>query len=238
MLAVATAVLYYAPSWFLKELVEYLEDHPDRSDIRWGWVWSFALFASNAIMYIAVGVMWSISSTHLQSSIKLQIITLLFSKTLVKKDLASGPTGAVKTDDQDLRPATHGVDASGVENEGQDREGAVEAKKAENKESEEEDVSSKAQVMTLFQIDCERIAEFSFHSFSLLGKVTSLERIWTITDSYIDSSTDGRLSFRNSSRRLVLVPTGRHQRSLRSTRLFDHRAVESFRLQSGCHHSG
>ncbi|KAJ9123263.1 hypothetical protein QFC22_001460 [Naganishia vaughanmartiniae] len=167
-LAVVTAALYYAPSWFLKELVEYLEEHPDRSEIRWGWVWSFALFASNAIMYIAVGFMWSISSTHLQSRIKLQLITLLFSKTLVKKDLASGPTGSAKGDEESLRPASHGVDAPGVENQGQDREGEVEAKKAENKESEEDDVSSKAQVMTLFQIDCERVSEFSFHAFSLI----------------------------------------------------------------------
>ncbi|KAJ9112543.1 hypothetical protein QFC19_000558 [Naganishia cerealis] len=168
ILAATTAVLYYAPSWFLKELVEYLEAHPDRSDMRWGWVWSFALFASNAIMYIAIGVMWSISSTHLQSRIKLQLCTLLFSKTLVKKDLASGPAEKTKTDNQNLQPATHGEDAPGVENEGQDREGAVEEKKAENKESEEEDVSSKAQVMTLFQIDCERVSEFTFHAFSLV----------------------------------------------------------------------
>lgn len=119
-------------------------------------------------MYIAVGFMWSISSTHLQSRIKLQLITLLFSKTLVKKDLASGPAGASKQDDMTVQPATHGEDAPGVENEGQDREGAVEAKKTENKESEEEDVSSKAQVMTLFQIDCDRIAEWSFHTFSLI----------------------------------------------------------------------
>ncbi|KAJ9107494.1 hypothetical protein QFC21_000949 [Naganishia friedmannii] len=167
-LAIVTAALYYAPSWFLKELVEYLEEHPDRSDMRWGWVWSFALFASNAIMYIAVGFMWSISSTHLQSRIKLQLITLLFSKTLVKKDLASGPAGTSKASEDNLRPATHGIDAPGVENEGQDREGEVEAKKAENKESEEDDVSSKAQVMTLFQIDCERVSEFSFHAFSLI----------------------------------------------------------------------
>lgn len=119
-------------------------------------------------MWIAIGVMWSISSTHLQSRIKLQLCTLLFSKTLVKKDMASAPAAASPSGAEDLRPATHGEDAPGVANVGQDREGAIEEKKAENKESEEEDVSSKAQVMTLFQVDCDRISEFTFHAFSLV----------------------------------------------------------------------
>jgi hypothetical protein len=148
--------------------VEYLEAHPDRSEIRWGWVWSFALFASNAIMYTALGVLWSISSTHLQSRIKVQLCTLLFSKTLVKKDMASAPAATTKVLVEELRPATHGEDAPGTGNVGQDREGAIEERKAENKESEDEDVSSKAQVMTLFQVDCDRISEFTFHAFSLV----------------------------------------------------------------------
>jgi hypothetical protein len=94
--------MYYAPSWFLKEFVEYLEAHPDRSDMRWGWVWSFALFASNALMFLAIGVLWSISSTHLQTRIKLQLYTLLFSKTLVKKDLASAPAAEKKITEESL----------------------------------------------------------------------------------------------------------------------------------------
>jgi hypothetical protein len=118
-------------------------------------------------MYLVLGVLWSISSTHLQSRIKVQLCTLLFSKTLVKKDMASAPAAAAVAADE-LRPATHGEDAPGTGNEGQDREGAIEERKAENKESEEEDVSSKAQVMTLFQVDCDRISEFTFHAFSLV----------------------------------------------------------------------
>jgi ABC-type multidrug transport system fused ATPase/permease subunit len=160
--------MYYAPSWFLKEFVEYLEAHPDRSDMRWGWVWSFALFASNALMFLAIGVLWSISSTHLQTRIKLQLYTLLFSKTLVKKDLASAPAAEKKITEESLSLAVPGEDIPGAGNEGQDREGAIEERKAENKEPEEEDVSSKAQVMTLFQIDCERISEWTFHAFSMV----------------------------------------------------------------------
>lgn len=168
VLAIVTAAMYYAPSWFLKEFVEYLEAHPDRSDMRWGWVWSFALFASNALMYLAIGVLWSISSTHLQTRIKLQLYTLLFSKTLVKKDLAAAPTAEKQGSGESVRAAIAREDIPGAENEGQDREGAIEEIKTANKEPEEEDVSSKAQVMTLFQIDCERISEWTFHAFSMV----------------------------------------------------------------------
>lgn len=58
VLASVTACAYYAPSFFLKKLVEYLEQHPDRSEQRWGWIWCFALFASNAMLFIAIGLMW------------------------------------------------------------------------------------------------------------------------------------------------------------------------------------
>jgi hypothetical protein len=44
---------------------------------------------SNASVYIASGVIYSISSTTLQGRIKLQLNTLLFSKTLRKKDVSS-----------------------------------------------------------------------------------------------------------------------------------------------------
>lgn len=44
---------------------------------------------SNALVYVASGVIWSISSTTLQGRIKLQLNTLLFSKTLRKKDVSA-----------------------------------------------------------------------------------------------------------------------------------------------------
>lgn len=40
-------------------------------------------------MYIVSGVIWSLSTTTLQARIKLQLNTLLYSKTLRKKDVAA-----------------------------------------------------------------------------------------------------------------------------------------------------
>jgi hypothetical protein len=58
VLAAITAGLYYLPAVFLRQFTKYLEDHPNRENIRYGWVLCFGLAASNAIMFIAVGVLW------------------------------------------------------------------------------------------------------------------------------------------------------------------------------------
>jgi len=52
-LTTITAVGYYAPSYFLKKLLEHLEMDSAQVDSQWGWVWCLALFASNAILFIA-----------------------------------------------------------------------------------------------------------------------------------------------------------------------------------------
>jgi hypothetical protein len=52
LLAATSAVLYYAPSFFLSMLLTYLEDDPDRENRGWGWVWVFSLFVANVISYL------------------------------------------------------------------------------------------------------------------------------------------------------------------------------------------
>ena len=47
-------------------------------------------------------------------------------------------------------------------------------KKDEDDEDNEEDVTSKSQVMTLMTVDVDRVADFSFHSFSLVSSVFAL----------------------------------------------------------------
>ncbi|WVF68276.1 hypothetical protein IAT40_003041 [Kwoniella sp. CBS 6097] len=127
LIATATAFGYYLPHYFLLKFVEYLENDPTRSTPAWGWLLCFGLFMANAIMFIATGVTWSISSTYLQGKIKLQLNTMLFSKTLRKKDIAAA--GEDKGDSQE-------------KNKDKDKD-----KDSEDKDEEDEGVSSKTQIM-------------------------------------------------------------------------------------------
>lgn len=130
-LAASTAVIYYAPAFFLNRVIGYLETDPNRTDMSWGWVWCFGLFASNLIVYLAVGVLWSISTVSLQARIKLQLNTLLYSKTLVKKDVGGA---GVASQDKTLEV-------------GQVKEDDEKDGKSKSTENEDEDVNSKSQIM-------------------------------------------------------------------------------------------
>lgn len=48
-LAALAAVLFYAPAYFLKQVVAYVERDAKREDRAWGWVYCVGLFFSNAI---------------------------------------------------------------------------------------------------------------------------------------------------------------------------------------------
>lgn len=126
MLAFITAIGYYVPHYFLQLFIQYLESDPTRSDPAWGWFLAFGLFISNAVMYIAGGIIWSISTTMLQSRIKLQLNTMLFNKTLVKKDVA-----ATGEDSEKAKKADKDSDAA---------------------EEDDEAVNSKAQIMVSFNL--------------------------------------------------------------------------------------
>ena len=125
LLAAATAVFYYVPHYLLQLFIMYLEGDPARSEPAWGWLLAFGLFITNAIVYIASGVLWSLSTTVLQAGIKLQLNTMLFGKTLVKKDIAASG------------------DAMDPESKADDKkEGG-----ASSSEGDDESVNSKAQIM-------------------------------------------------------------------------------------------
>jgi hypothetical protein len=93
--------------------------------------------------------MWSVSTTTLQVSIRVQLNSILFAKTLVRKDVASssGPS----------------------ENQPKDKNDADSASESSEKKDDEGDFSSKAQVMTLMTTDVDRVGEFSWHMFTLVG---------------------------------------------------------------------
>ena len=93
---------------------------------------------------LVTGQLWSLSTTTLQICLRIQINTILFAKTLVRKDGASSS------------PPTATGDA---------------AKLGEGKEKDsDDDFSSKAQIMTLMTTDVDRVSEFSWHFFSLVGR--------------------------------------------------------------------
>ncbi|KAJ7131700.1 multidrug resistance-associated ABC transporter [Mycena crocata] len=145
LLAATAAILFYAPPFFLRMLLAYLETDPDRKNTSWGWVWVFSLFSTNVISYLLTGQLWSLSTTTLQVRLRTQLNTILFAKTLVRKDVASSappPTSSKNNDD---------VKVSDVE-----------------KKDDEDDFSSKAQIMTLMTTDVDRVSEFAWHLFTLV----------------------------------------------------------------------
>ncbi|KAI0302402.1 hypothetical protein B0F90DRAFT_1714514 [Multifurca ochricompacta] len=133
-LAATGAVLYYSPPFFLQKLVNYLETDPERHDKSWGWLYAFGMFATTAFL-------------HLRDQHRVQLNSILFAKTLVRKDIASssGPSENMVKDKNSIDTASESSD-----------------------KKDEEDFSSKAQIMTLMTTDVDRVSEFSWHMFTLV----------------------------------------------------------------------
>ncbi|KAJ7104459.1 multidrug resistance-associated ABC transporter [Mycena belliarum] len=159
LLAASAAILFYAPPFFLRMLLTYLEDDPGREHTAWGWVWVFSLFSTNVISYLRASpfslCLWSLSTTTLQVRIRNQLNTILFAKTLVRKDVASTAPPPTRTKDNGDSKGTSDTEA-------------------EEKEDDEDDFSSKAQIMTLMTTDVDRVSEFAWHLFTLVDSPVEL----------------------------------------------------------------
>jgi len=168
IIAAVTAVMYYLPHFILQKFIVYLENDPTRSDPSWGWLLAFALFIANASVFIVTGVEYGITTTYLQGKINMQLNSMLFAKTLVKKDVAGGGDKKEET-----------------EKEGEDKK---------DDDEEDEGVSSKSQIMVrivpycmslleeadvqnLFTVDVDRVNEFVFHGESSICILTSTDEI-------------------------------------------------------------
>ncbi|KAJ7064951.1 multidrug resistance-associated ABC transporter [Mycena amicta] len=143
MLAATAAVLFYAPPFFLRMLLAYLETDPNRENTAWGWVWVAALFVTNVVSYLLTGQLWSLSTTTLQVRFRIQLNSILYAKTLVRKDVASSAPTATKDKDGETREKGKTDD-------------------------DEDEFSSKAQIMTLMTTDVDRVSEFAWHLFTLI----------------------------------------------------------------------
>jgi hypothetical protein len=109
------------------------------------------------------GQLWSLSATTLHVSIRVQLNSILFAKTLVRKDVASSSGSSEnKTNNYDNPDA------------------ASESSKKED----EDDFTSKAQVMTLMTTDVDRVSEFGWHVFTLVGASLYLPFIGRLHSQY------------------------------------------------------
>lgn len=102
-------------------------------------------------MRTVTGQLWSLSTTTLQVRLRIQLNSILFAKTLVRKDVASSTGSAPGTD---AAPATTPATPEGD-------------KKADKKD-DEDSFSSKAQIMTLMTTDVDRVSEFAWHLFTIV----------------------------------------------------------------------
>ncbi|KAH7096201.1 multidrug resistance-associated ABC transporter [Auriculariales sp. MPI-PUGE-AT-0066] len=160
LLAAVCAVLFYSPAFFLQRLVRYLELNgtAEQADRAWGWFYCAGLFGANAITYLLTGQLWSITTTTLQARMRIQLNTLLFAKTLIRKDVASSSAGS-----------SSGSTAGAEDGESE------QSKKDKNKEGKEEDeFSSKQQVMTLMTTDVDRVAQVGWYMFPLVDSPIEL----------------------------------------------------------------
>ncbi|KIJ58252.1 hypothetical protein HYDPIDRAFT_44556 [Hydnomerulius pinastri MD-312] len=143
LMAVVSACLFYTRPLFLEQVVLYLESDPERKDRSWGWFYVAGLFFANAFSYITIGQLWYLTMTTVQARLKIQLNTILFGKTLVRKDVASSSGAADKSKDGDKD-------------------------KDKDAKDDEDDFSSKAQIMTLMTTDVDRVSDFSWQMFSLV----------------------------------------------------------------------
>ncbi|EMD35632.1 hypothetical protein CERSUDRAFT_85569 [Gelatoporia subvermispora B] len=153
VLAAIAAVLFYVPALFLQRTIVYLENDPGRENKGWGWVFCAGLFFSNAITQLITGQLWSLSTTELQVRLRLQLNSILFAKTLVRKDVASSSATSTPAAESGATPVANGT---------------AETDDQAKKEDEEGDFSSKAQIMTLMTTDVDRVSEFAWHLFTLV----------------------------------------------------------------------
>ena len=99
---------------------------------------------------IVTGQLWSLTTTTIQVRLRIQLNSALFAKTLVRKDVASSSPSNP--------PSVVGASAAD--------------KDKEKSKADEDDFSSKGQIMTLMTTDVDRVSEFAFHVFSLIGALS------------------------------------------------------------------
>ena len=96
-------------------------------------------------MITVTGQLWSLSTTIVQLRLKNQLNSVLFAKTLVRKDVVSSAP-----------PPSSEANENGKYD-------------TKTPKKDEDNFSSKAQIMTLMTTDVDKVCGFAWHIFSLVG---------------------------------------------------------------------
>ena len=189
-LAAVAAVLFYTPALFLQMLVQYLQDDPNREDRRWGWVFVAGLFGLNAFSYLSkfyvsamcnshscflsckvTGQLWSLATTAVQVRLRIQLNSVLFAKTLVRKDVASSAAPKFDSDGAGVAKSKMPIPSQQISSPATavPESGNTDEQPAKKPDEDDGDFSSKAQIMTLMTTDVDRVSEFAWHMFALVG---------------------------------------------------------------------
>ncbi|KAJ7065639.1 multidrug resistance-associated ABC transporter [Mycena amicta] len=138
ILACFDGVLFMSGSVLTRYILEYLERDLERVNVWWGLLWVAALFASNVVLFTMLGQIWGLSTATLKAQVRNQLNTVLFAKTLARKNVAS----SVDLDSDKAKNRESDGDA--------------------------EEFESKAQVMTLMTIDADRVATLTHQLFQIV----------------------------------------------------------------------
>ncbi|KAK4700303.1 hypothetical protein P7C70_g5949, partial [Phenoliferia sp. Uapishka_3] len=155
-----TSFLYYLPAFFLQRLVAFLEVAPEVKpgdeprSLAWGYVFCLGLLASALMDAVVSGQLWFVSNSMLATRIRVELNCLVFDKTLKRKDVA-GVASASKPDSSES-------DSGGSESVESETKGFLEMGDTDVK------FASKSQVLNLFTVDVDRVADFSIWCFSIV----------------------------------------------------------------------
>ncbi|KAH8926904.1 P-loop containing nucleoside triphosphate hydrolase protein [Atractiella rhizophila] len=150
-LALCAACLFYLPAFVLQKF----------GDDSLGIFYCFSLLVAMLMDSLVSGQLWYLSTSHLSAKIKTQLNTIIFEKTLKRKDAVSGDKEKKKDDDEDK-----------AKEEGKKKKGFFDF--TSDDEEEENDFKTKSQVLNLFVVDVDRISDFSNWSFSLVDAPAEL----------------------------------------------------------------
>ncbi|KAF9460036.1 multidrug resistance-associated ABC transporter [Collybia nuda] len=89
ILATIVVPIYYGPAFFIRKLLAHLEAHKEKEDLPLGLILALGLFFANALLAVVSSQLWSLASSTVRVRLIIQMNTLLYAKTLKRKDVVS-----------------------------------------------------------------------------------------------------------------------------------------------------